>query len=444
MTAAERLRSRMRTPGPRHRATISRHRFTLHGRSPTNATSHACIASRKAARARHSATSSTRTMSWASSISSSRRGPVPVVLGRRADGSSALLQDGRVRLRERRQLKIETNGHYLDAKNCERLRALGVKAVQVSLDGATRATFNRMRVLGEFNTAVEGTRNLREPACRSRSTFPRPTSTSARSAPPSTSRTSLARTASTPGRTMYTGNAVKTWHISRHPKSNTPSSSKSLHAKADEYRGRMRVHFHEMGLLEELRYRLKHPAALLIVLPNGLVKLINALPFVCGDLRTQSLAEIWGNFRNAWHDPRVALHRRPGDRSARHIRTAQVGVCMSTLSTVGSTPIRRHSACCASSAWCGIASSCMRGSCLTCSARHGRMRSPASSMPRFLERVSRGRARGHWRGSVQRILRRADGDRPGIQSRGLATDSGRGLLGRRRCICGRIGRRACI
>jgi hypothetical protein len=68
----------------------------------------------------------------------------------------------------------------------------------------------------------------------------------------------------------------------------------------------MRVHFHEMGLLEELRYRLHHPAALLIVLPNGLVKLINALPFVCGDLRRQSLAEIWGRFQRAWQDPRVA------------------------------------------------------------------------------------------------------------------------------------------
>ena len=49
-----------------------------------------------------------------------------------------------------------------------------------------------------------------------------------------------------------------------------------------------------------------HPAALLIVLPNGLVKLINALPFICGDLRTQSLAEVWANFQRAWHDPRVA------------------------------------------------------------------------------------------------------------------------------------------
>ena len=42
------------------------------------------------------------------------------------------------------------------------------------------------------------------------------------------------------------------------------------------------------------------------VLPNGLVKLINALPFVCGDLRKQSLTEVWSNFQRAWSDPRVA------------------------------------------------------------------------------------------------------------------------------------------
>jgi hypothetical protein len=58
------------------------------------------------------------------------------------------------------QLKIETNGHYLTPENCARLADLGVKAVQVSLDGATRATFNRMRVRGNFDTAVAGVRNL--------------------------------------------------------------------------------------------------------------------------------------------------------------------------------------------------------------------------------------------------------------------------------------------
>ena len=68
----------------------------------------------------------------------------------------------------------------------------------------------------------------------------------------------------------------------------------------------MRVYFHEAGLLEELRYRIQHPAALLIVLPNGLVKLINALPFICGDFRQRQPGADLGRFRSAWHDPRVA------------------------------------------------------------------------------------------------------------------------------------------
>ena len=97
---------------------------------------------------------------------------------------------------------------------------------------------------------------------------------------------------------------------SRSPTQQYAAFFDTLRAKADEYRGRMRVYFHEAGLLEELRYRLQHPAALLIVLPNGLVKLINALPFVCGDLRRDSLAEVWANFQRAWRDPRVARLRR--------------------------------------------------------------------------------------------------------------------------------------
>ena len=204
------------------------------------------------------------------------------------------------------QLKIETNGHYLTAENCERMAELGVKAVQVSLDGASRETFNRMRVRGEFNTAVEGTRNLRAAGVPIEVNFS-PTHFNIHEIGATVDLAyELGAYSFYTGRTMYTGNAVKAW-----PKV-TPSEEQyerffdTLHAKTEEYKGRMRVHFHEMGLLEELRYRLRHPAALLIVLPNGLVKLINALPFVCGDLRKQSLAEIWAHFQRAWQDPRVA------------------------------------------------------------------------------------------------------------------------------------------
>jgi MoaA/NifB/PqqE/SkfB family radical SAM enzyme len=204
------------------------------------------------------------------------------------------------------ELKIETNGHYLTPENCERLKSLGVKAVQVSLDGASRETFNRMRVLGEFNRAIDGLRNLRAAGVPIEINYS-PTRFNVHEIGKAVDLAyELGASSFYTGRTMYTGNAVKTWHRMAPSDEQYDAYFATLHAKTDEYRGRMRVHFHEMGLLEELRYRLQHPAALLILLPNGLVKLINALPFVCGDLRSQSLDEIWANFQRAWRDPRVA------------------------------------------------------------------------------------------------------------------------------------------
>ena len=204
------------------------------------------------------------------------------------------------------QLKVETNGHYLTPDNCARLADLGVKAVQVSVDGGSRATYNKMRVLGEFDVAVEGTRNLHRAGVPIEVNFS-PTHFNIHEVGAAVDLAcELGAYSFYTGRTMYTGNAVKAWKIVAPTDEQYVAFFDTLRAKADEYKGRMRVHFHEMGLLEELRYRLKNPAALVIVLPNGLVKLINALPFVCGDLRRQTLPEIWAHFQDAWADPQVA------------------------------------------------------------------------------------------------------------------------------------------
>jgi MoaA/NifB/PqqE/SkfB family radical SAM enzyme len=221
------------------------------------------------------------------------------------------------------QLKIETNGHYLTAENCARLKSLGPKAVQVSLDGASRETFNRMRVRGDFDRTIEGIRNLRAAGVPIEINYS-PTSFNAHEIGIAVDLAyELGAHSFYTGRTMYTGNAVKTWAKLTPSETQYEALFATLHQKTAEYAGRMRVHFHEMGLLDELRYRLHHPAALLIVLPNGLVKLINALPFVCGDLRKQSLGDIWGNFQRAWQDPRVsefvdALAADPGTTSQLH------------------------------------------------------------------------------------------------------------------------------
>jgi MoaA/NifB/PqqE/SkfB family radical SAM enzyme len=204
------------------------------------------------------------------------------------------------------QLKIETNGHYLSPENCGRLAQLGVRAVQVSLDGATRETFNRMRVRGDFDLAVGGIRRLHEAGVPIEINYS-PTRFNAHEIAAAVDLAhELGAYSFYTGRTMYTGNAVKTWRLLAPSEDQYAAFFATLHAKTEEYRGRMRVYFHEMGLLEELRYRLQHPAALLIVLPNGLVKLINALPFVCGDFRRETLSEIWANFQRGWQDPRVS------------------------------------------------------------------------------------------------------------------------------------------
>ena len=221
------------------------------------------------------------------------------------------------------ELKIETNGHYLSPENCAKLKEYGVKAVQVSLDGASAATFQRMRVRGNFDHTVQGLKNLTAAGVPLEINYS-PTSFSAHEVGQAVDLAAEVGAISFyTGRTMYTGNAVKTWNKLTPTDEQYDQLFETLYEKTAFYEGRMRVHFHEMGLLDELRYRLHNPAALLIVLPNGLVKLINALPFVCGDLRKESLADIWKNFQRAWQNPLVSefvdeLAANPGSTSSLH------------------------------------------------------------------------------------------------------------------------------
>jgi MoaA/NifB/PqqE/SkfB family radical SAM enzyme len=172
-------------------------------------------------------------------------------------------------------------------------------------------------VLGDFDTAIDGIRNLGKAGVPIEINYS-PTGFNADEIGIAVDIAyELGAESFSTGRTMHSGNAVKAWDELTPSAAQYEALFETLHLKVDEYHGRMRVHFHEMCLLDELRYRLHHPAARLIVLPNGLVKMINALPFICGDLRKQSLNEVWGNFQRAWQDPRIAgfvddLARDPG------------------------------------------------------------------------------------------------------------------------------------
>ncbi len=51
------------------------------------------------------------------------------------------------------------------------------------------------------------------------------------------------------------------------------------------------------------------------------MKLINALPFVCGDLRTDTLGRVWANFQEAWKNPKVSEFIEAMDRDPNMTKT---------------------------------------------------------------------------------------------------------------------------
>ncbi|MDD5655821.1 MAG: radical SAM protein, partial [Elusimicrobia bacterium] len=201
-------------------------------------------------------------------------------------------------------LKLETNGQRLDAAACRRLAEAGVASVQVSLDGPDEEVVRRLRPGARLDLVLEGVRRLREAGVAVEANFA-PTRWSAGLVRPTMELAhGLGAGAFYTGRLMRAGRAASHWEEIRPTPEQYVRFFAEVAAGARAYAGRMRVCYHELGIVEELRYRLEHPAALFIVLPDGKVKLVNALPFVCGDLRRQSLAEVWSNYGRAWKNPR--------------------------------------------------------------------------------------------------------------------------------------------
>ena len=91
----------------------------------------------------------------------------------------------------------------------------------------------------------------------------------------------------------------------------------ALRERAAASGSRIALSIYPWDIVTELETRLESPQAMLLVVPNGKVKLLNALPFAPADLRHDSLAEAWEAYRDAWRSAEVRefvapLPERPG------------------------------------------------------------------------------------------------------------------------------------
>ena len=75
---------------------------------------------------------------------------------------------------------------------------------------------------------------------------------------------------------------------------------------APTLRGTIELCYLPFSIEDGLKEALAEPSASIQIIPDGRVKVAAPLPYVCADLKTQSLGEAWDAYREAWKDERIA------------------------------------------------------------------------------------------------------------------------------------------
>jgi MoaA/NifB/PqqE/SkfB family radical SAM enzyme len=202
-------------------------------------------------------------------------------------------------------LKIETNGEFIDEQIANRFAELKMRSVQVSLDGATPEAHESLRVAGNWEKAVAACKHLLKRGVNTEIVFV-PTRFNIHEIGDIIDLAySLGVYGFYTGKTMRIGRAAKNWDIICPSDQEYEKFFDVVQEKAAKYEGRMKVYYYPYDVIEELKYRLECPSASLLVVPNGKVKLIGPLPFVCGDLKKQRLSQVWEDYKKAWRNPEV-------------------------------------------------------------------------------------------------------------------------------------------
>jgi len=202
-------------------------------------------------------------------------------------------------------LKLETDGTRIDDAAADRLAELGVQCVQISVDGATRETHERVRPGSSFDAAVAAIRRLVARGLAPQLVFV-PTRWNLAEMPDTYNLAiGLGCSAFVTGPLMRIGRAAADWDRIACREEDWAAAVQALREHARTRGEGTALSIYPWDILAELKKRLESPQAMLLVVPNGKVKLLNALPFAPADLRQDSLEQAWRAYCDAWRSPRV-------------------------------------------------------------------------------------------------------------------------------------------
>lgn len=202
-------------------------------------------------------------------------------------------------------LKIETDGSRIDDAAADRLAGLAVQCVQISVDGARAATHERVRPGSSFKAATHAIRRLVARGLAPQLVFV-PTRWNLQEMRDAYDLAiDLGCSAFVTGPLMRIGRAAADWGRLDCGEAEWQAAVAALQEHARRRGAAMALSIYPWDILTEMEKRLDSPQAMLLVVPNGKVKLLNALPFAPADLRRDSLEEAWRAYREAWNSRKV-------------------------------------------------------------------------------------------------------------------------------------------
>ncbi|MBI4712838.1 MAG: radical SAM protein [Planctomycetes bacterium] len=202
--------------------------------------------------------------------------------------------------RNKVSIKVETNGTFIDHEVARRFGQLGFRSVQVSVDGATPQSFEKLRRKGNWQRTIDACKYLVAAGVNTEIVFVPTKFNIHETGDVIDLAYRLGIYGFYTGKTMQIGRAAQNWDILCPSDTEYEQFFKVLSQKQAQYDGKMKVYYYPDDVIEELKYRLEYPSTSLLVIPDGKVKLIGPLPFICGDLRKHRLAEIWERYQKAW------------------------------------------------------------------------------------------------------------------------------------------------
>jgi MoaA/NifB/PqqE/SkfB family radical SAM enzyme len=202
-------------------------------------------------------------------------------------------------------LKLETDGNLIDDAVADRLAALAIECIQISVDGATAATNDRVRPGSSFEAATSAIKRLVARGLATQFVFV-PNRFNLREIVPAYDlASSLGCSAFITGPMMRIGRAAAQWDSISCSDMSWERAVDDLRAHAASTVAGTVLSIYPWDIVTEMERRLASPQAMLLIVPNGKVKLLNALPFAPADLRRQSLEDAWSAYRQAWRAPEV-------------------------------------------------------------------------------------------------------------------------------------------